>query len=87
MSKIVDQVKADLDKREAKGLRSYGTTMDREDLTPAQWMNHLYEELLDAALYTKKLILNDISNEVTGETKGNEPGATESVDSKGAEES
>ena len=30
--------------------------MDREDLTREEWMNHLYEELLDASLYLKKLI-------------------------------
>ena len=30
--------------------------MDREDLTREEWMTHLYEELLDASLYLKKLI-------------------------------
>jgi hypothetical protein len=30
--------------------------MDRKDLTNEEWMNHLYEELLDASLYLKKLI-------------------------------
>jgi NTP pyrophosphatase (non-canonical NTP hydrolase) len=29
--------------------------MDRTDLSKAQWQQHLYEELLDAALYCKKL--------------------------------
>ena len=37
-------------------METYGTTMDREDLTREEWMNHLYEELLDASLYLKKLI-------------------------------
>ena len=46
----------DLRRRESKGLETYGTTMDREDLTREEWMNHLYEELLDASLYLKKLI-------------------------------
>ena len=30
--------------------------MDRGDLTNEEWMIHLYEELLDASLYLKKLI-------------------------------
>jgi hypothetical protein len=30
--------------------------MDRKDLTNEEWMTHLYEELLDASLYLKKLI-------------------------------
>ena len=30
--------------------------MDRNDLSREEWMNHLYEELLDASLYLKKLI-------------------------------
>ena len=46
----------DLRRRETKGLETYGTTMDRGDLTHEEWMNHLYEELLDASLYLKKLI-------------------------------
>lgn len=46
----------DLRRRETKGLETYGTTMDRGDLTREEWMNHLYEELLDASLYLKKLI-------------------------------
>ena len=46
----------DLRRRESKGLETYGTTMDREDLTREEWMTHLYEELLDASLYLKKLI-------------------------------
>lgn len=46
----------DLRRRETKGLETYGTTMDRGDLSQLEWMNHLYEELLDASLYIKKLI-------------------------------
>lgn len=55
MSKLLDSVKNDLDYREAKGVKTYGTTMDREDLNSIQWLTHLYEELLDAALYVKKI--------------------------------
>ena len=55
-SVILASVIEDLRRRETKGLETYGTTMDREDLTREEWMTHLYEELLDASLYLKKLI-------------------------------
>jgi hypothetical protein len=55
-SVILASVIEDLRRRESKGLETYGTTMDREDLTREEWMTHLYEELLDASLYLKKLI-------------------------------
>ena len=56
MSKLVDEVISDLKHRELKGVETYNTTMDRTDLTQQEWLQHLYEELLDASLYTKKLI-------------------------------
>ena len=55
-SLILASVIEDLRRRELKGLETYGTTMDRKDLTNEEWMTHLYEELLDASLYLKKLI-------------------------------
>ena len=55
-SKLVDEVISDLKHRELKGVETYNTTMDRTDLTQKEWLQHLYEELLDASLYTKKLI-------------------------------
>lgn len=54
MSKILDLVIEDMKARETKGLETYGVTMDRKDLSRAEWMQHLYEELLDAILYIKK---------------------------------
>ena len=56
MSKILNEVIKDLNDREAKGLDTYGTTMDRTDLTEKEWLQHAYEEALDLALYLKKLI-------------------------------
>lgn len=55
-SAILSQVIMDLKIREERGLKTYGTTMDRKDLTETQWLNHAYEEALDLALYLKKLI-------------------------------
>lgn len=54
-SKILTQVIAEMRQREAKGLETYGTTMDRKDLTAAQWISHMKEELMDAILYLQKL--------------------------------
>jgi hypothetical protein len=52
---IVAAVQADLEARAALGLRKYGVTLDRTDLTAAEWLQHLYEELLDAACYIKRI--------------------------------
>jgi len=54
MSKTLEAVARDLAQREAAGFIKYGTTVDRTDLSPADWHQHLYEELLDAALYLKR---------------------------------
>jgi hypothetical protein len=55
-SEILKEVIADLERREQKGLVEYGTTVDRTDLSKIEWLNHLYEEVLDSAVYLKKLI-------------------------------
>jgi hypothetical protein len=59
MSNILDQTIKDLQAREVKGLKEYGTTLDRTDLTQDEWLQHAYEEALDLALYLKKLILTN----------------------------
>lgn len=53
---ITEAVKADLDATTAKGYKEYGCTLDREDLSRKEWLEHLYSELLDAAKYIKKAI-------------------------------
>jgi hypothetical protein len=55
-SSIIQSIIDDLESREKKGLETYGTTVDRNDLTQDEWMQHLYEELLDSAVYLKKLM-------------------------------
>lgn len=57
MSQVTEQVINDIKVRELKGIQTYGTTMDREDLTQDIWLNHAYEEALDFAIYLKKLII------------------------------
>jgi hypothetical protein len=41
--------------RSAVGWRKYGTTLDREDLSPLDWIQHAQEELMDGILYLEKL--------------------------------
>lgn len=42
-----------LRERSARGQAKYGTTIDRGDLSRAEWLQHLLEELLDAAQYVE----------------------------------
>jgi hypothetical protein len=53
---LLEEINADLQKREQKGIKTYGTKLDNADLNKAQLLNHLYEELLDSVFYIKKLI-------------------------------
>lgn len=53
--KVVLSVMAKYAERSATGLRKYGTTLDREDLTLDQWITHLLEELMDATLYLSRI--------------------------------
>lgn len=41
--------------RSETGIRKYGTTLDRTDLSVKQWIDHAIEEALDHALYLEKL--------------------------------
>lgn len=43
-------------KRSETGLRKYGTTLERTDLSEEDWLIHLQEELMDASLYVEKLL-------------------------------
>lgn len=51
---IEESVCADIRQRRDAGRAKYGQTMERTDLSPEQWDRHLYEELLDAAVYMRK---------------------------------
>lgn len=51
---VFDTIK-DIANRAEVGLKKYNTTMDREDLTASDWVQHAYEECLDMALYLKRL--------------------------------
>ena len=41
--------------RSRVGIEKYKTTLDRNDLTLDEWINHLQEELMDATLYLSRI--------------------------------
>lgn len=45
---------ADIARRQQFGLHKYGTTVAQNPLELRQWLQHQYEELLDAAVYTRR---------------------------------
>ena len=49
---------------ERKGLEKYGHTMDRDDLTRAEWMQHLIEELCDGAQYANRAGLGAVMKDL-----------------------
>lgn len=55
MSKIENAVAKQLLLRAKIGEKKYGTTMERNDLSLKEWLQHLQEEILDAAVYIEKL--------------------------------
>jgi hypothetical protein len=53
---IAAAVVADIASRADVGLRKYGTTLARTDLSRRQWLEHAYQEALDLALYLRRLM-------------------------------
>jgi hypothetical protein len=51
----VQIVKAKFEERSQRGIKKYGTNLEREDLDIFEWLNHLQEELMDATLYVERL--------------------------------
>jgi len=47
----------DIARRQRHGVEKYGTTVSENPLSLIEWHQHHYEELLDAAVYTKKCII------------------------------
>ena len=56
MSRIEDEVCKKIQQRAAVGKKKYGVTMERGDLSLGEWLTHLQEELMDAAVYVQRLI-------------------------------
>lgn len=52
----VNAVVAKHRERAAKGLKKYGVTTERTDLSAVEWMRHFQEEAMDAAVYAERWI-------------------------------
>jgi len=52
---VVEEVVKDLRDRSRVGESKYGANLDRNDLAPQEWIQHLKEELMDAVLYLTRL--------------------------------
>ena len=63
MSDIEDRVIKQIKDRAKVGKGKYGVTMERNDLSLLQWIQHLQEELLDAAVYVERL-KEDLQEEI-----------------------
>lgn len=55
MDEHVERVIARHRERAARGLAKYGVTTERGDLSFIDWLTHLQEELMDAAVYIERL--------------------------------
>ena len=52
---VVDSIVDSFISRASKGKTKYGHTLDRQDLSVLDWINHAQEELQDGILYLEKL--------------------------------
>lgn len=55
---IERQVCLDIAKRQQLGIEKYGVTVEHNNLTDEEWLQHAYEEALDLAVYLKKIVTN-----------------------------
>lgn len=53
---IINSVIEKLKHRSSIGIKKYGVTLDRGDLTEEDWLRHLQEELMDAVNYIEVLL-------------------------------
>lgn len=56
MSKIEDTVCEKIQRRAEFGLKKYGVTLERDDLTELDWLIHAQEEAMDLCGYLEVLI-------------------------------
>lgn len=52
---VVDSIVDNFISRAKKGKDKYGQTLDRNDLSVLEWIDHAQQELMDGILYLEKL--------------------------------
>lgn len=55
--------------RSEAGLKKYGTTLARTDLTQEDWLNHAQQEAMDLANYLEVLILAGMSSLIEAQSQ------------------
>jgi hypothetical protein len=58
-TEVEESVIAKIRQRRETGRVKYGTTMERTDLSRAQWLQHAQEEAMDLAIYLERLLRED----------------------------
>lgn len=58
MSKYEEAVKEKMTDRAELGLKKYGVSMERTDLSEIDWLIHAQEEAMDLAIYLERIIQN-----------------------------
>lgn len=68
IDKNVEAVRQAMHERMAAGYKKYGVTTERTDIDLMGWLQHLQEELMDAAVYVERIKdeLRTSSNSTTG---------------------
>jgi hypothetical protein len=64
LSKIEDSLAQEILIRAEIGLKKYGVTVERTDLTYNQWLQHLKEELMDSLVYLERIKSINIKHNV-----------------------
>lgn len=50
--KVIEKIR----ERRKLGLKKYGTSVERTDLSEMQWLQHAQDEAMDCAIYLQKLM-------------------------------
>ena len=58
--KVLESVINQFKERSEAGIKKYNKTLDREDLTCLEWINHAQQEAMDFILYLEKLKQYDL---------------------------
>lgn len=53
---IVEAVMEKMAQRSDEGMKKYGVTMERKDVTTVEWLRHAQEEAMDFAVYLERCI-------------------------------
>ena len=66
---VVNSVISQFVGRSNLGLKKYGTTLDRSDLSLLDWVQHTQEEMMDGILYLEKIKKTIIESNIVAEPK------------------